>query len=91
MVVCYFGDGSASEGDCHPAMNFAAVLKSPVVFFCRNNGYAISTPVREQYRGDGVGARGPPLGIPTIRVDGNDLFAVYEASRKARNIARVRF
>jgi len=87
ICICYFGEGAASEGDFHPAMNFAATLKCPVVFFCRNNGYAISTPVAEQYAGDGIGTRGPAYGIHTIRVDGNDMFAVYVATREARKIA----
>eukprot|EP00949_MAST-11_sp_MAST-11-sp1_P000646 g646.t1 len=86
-VICYLGDGSASEGDVHPAMNFAATLESPVIFFCRNNGFAISTPVKDQYRGDGIVTRGPALGIASMRVDGNDLFAVYEATREARRVA----
>ena len=47
----------------------------------RNNGYAISTPVIDQYRGDGIAARGPAYGMPTIRVDGNDVFAVYNATQ----------
>lgn len=55
VVVCYFGEGAASEGDAFSGMNFAATLDCPIVFVCRNNGYAISTPVRDQYRGDGVG------------------------------------
>ncbi len=50
-VVCYFGEGAASEGDFHPALNFASTLNCPTIFFCRNNGYAISTPVKEQYSG----------------------------------------
>ncbi|NWV93915.1 ODBA dehydrogenase, partial [Machaerirhynchus nigripectus] len=54
-VVCYFGEGAASEGDAHAGFNFAATLECPIVFFCRNNGYAISTPTSEQYRGDGIG------------------------------------
>ena len=54
-VVCYFGEGAASEGDFHAALNTAATTDSPVIFFCRNNGYAISTPAKEQYRGDGIG------------------------------------
>lgn len=54
--------------------------------FSRNNGYAISTPTSEQYRGDGVAARGPAYGIATIRVDGNDVFAVYNATKAARHI-----
>lgn len=52
----------------------------------RNNGYAISTPSHEQYRGDGIAVRGPSYGIATIRVDGNDVFAVYNATKKARDI-----
>jgi 2-oxoisovalerate dehydrogenase E1 component alpha subunit len=86
-TVVYFGEGAASEGDAHTAMNFASVFDVPMIFFCRNNGYAISTPVAEQYRGDGVAARGPGYGMVTIRVDGNDLFAVYNATKAARDIA----
>jgi len=86
-VIVYFGDGAASEGDFHAAMNFAATLDCPVLFFCRNNGYAISTPVEEQYRGDGIAARGGAYGMSTIRVDGNDVFAVYDATKKARQVA----
>ncbi|KAM9514337.1 2-oxoisovalerate dehydrogenase subunit alpha, mitochondrial [Guaruba guarouba] len=56
-VICYFGEGAASEGDAHAGFNFAATLECPIVFFCRNNGYAISTPTSEQYRGDGIGRR----------------------------------
>lgn len=55
VVICYFGEGAASEGDSHAALNFAATLQAPIIFFCRNNGYAISTPTHEQYRGDGIG------------------------------------
>ncbi|XP_036393138.1 2-oxoisovalerate dehydrogenase subunit alpha, mitochondrial [Megalops cyprinoides] len=83
-VICYFGDGAASEGDAHAGFNFSATLECPIIFFCRNNGYAISTPTREQYRGDGIAARGPGYGIMTIRVDGNDVFAVYNATKEAR-------
>ncbi|XP_059096203.1 2-oxoisovalerate dehydrogenase subunit alpha, mitochondrial-like isoform X2 [Tigriopus californicus] len=86
-VICYFGEGAASEGDAHAAFNFAATLECPIVFFCRNNGYAISTPVHEQYRGDGIAIRGPAYGMSTIRVDGNDVFAVYNATKAAREIA----
>jgi 2-oxoisovalerate dehydrogenase E1 component alpha subunit len=55
LSICYFGEGAASEGDAHAGMNMAATTRSPVIFFCRNNGYAISTPAKEQYRGDGIG------------------------------------
>jgi 2-oxoisovalerate dehydrogenase E1 component alpha subunit len=58
-----------------------------VVFICRNNGYAISTPTLEQYRGDGIASRGIGYGIDTIRVDGNDIFAVREVTARARELA----
>jgi len=87
VCICYFGEGAASEGDFHPALNFAATLRSPTIFFCRNNGYAISTPVKEQYAGDGIAGRGPAYGVATLRVDGNDIWAVYNATKAARQIA----
>lgn len=87
VAVTYFGDGGSSEGDAHAALNFAATLRAPCLFICRNNGYAISTPTREQYRGDGVAGRGPAYGIPSIRVDGGDVRAVYEATAEARAMA----
>lgn len=87
IVICYFGEGAASEGDAHAGFNFAATLECPIIFFCRNNGYAISTPTSEQYRGDGIAARGPGYGIMSIRVDGNDVFAVYNAVKEARRRA----
>ncbi|KAI9331570.1 thiamine diphosphate-binding protein [Obelidium mucronatum] len=86
-VICFFGDGSASEGDFHAGLNIAATTEAPVIFFCRNNGYAISTPTHEQYRGDGIASRGHGYGIHTIRVDGNDVLAVYVATKEARRIA----
>lgn len=65
-------------------MNFAATLRAQSLFYCRNNLFAISTPVDEQYAGDGIAARGLAYGMKTIRVDGNDLFAVYNAVKFAR-------
>ncbi|KAL3465988.1 thiamine diphosphate-binding protein [Aspergillus heterothallicus] len=87
IVTCYFGEGAASEGDFHAGLNIAATRSCPVVFICRNNGYAISTPTLEQYRGDGIASRGVGYGIDTIRVDGNDIFAVYESMCEARRRA----
>ncbi|KAG0368468.1 hypothetical protein BGZ54_001884 [Gamsiella multidivaricata] len=86
-VMCYFGEGAASEGDFHAALNIAATTSCPVIFFCRNNGFAISTPAKEQYKGDGIASRGVGYGMHTIRVDGNDVWAVYKASQEARKIA----
>ncbi|XP_023727357.1 2-oxoisovalerate dehydrogenase subunit alpha, mitochondrial isoform X2 [Cryptotermes secundus] len=86
-VIAYFGEGAASEGDAHAAFNFAATLNCPVIFFCRNNGYAISTPTHEQYRGDGIAGHGPGYGITTVRVDGNDTLAVYQVTKASREYA----
>lgn len=87
VTVCFFGDGAASTTDFHSGLNFAATLNAPVLFVCRNNGFAISTSVEEQYRGDGIISRAPGYGMAAIRVDGNDLFAVHAAIREARNYA----
>ena len=86
-TVCYFGEGAASEGDFHAGLNMAAVQEVPVIFICRNNGYAISTPTDEQYKGDGIASRGIGYGIKTIRVDGNDVLAVHAATEAARDFA----
>lgn len=86
-AACYFGEGAASEGDFHAALNIAATRACPVIFICRNNGYAISTPTLEQYRGDGIASRGVGYGIDTIRVDGNDILAVRAATIAARKRA----
>lgn len=87
ISIAYFGEGAASEGDFHAALNFAATLEAPMIFFCRNNGYAISTPTRDQYRGDGIISRAAGYGMHAIRVDGNDLFAVKLATEEARRVA----
>lgn len=80
----FFGEGASSEGDFHAGLNFAAVLKVPALFFCRNNGYAISTPVSAQFHSEGVAPKGLAYGMKTLRVDGNDFFAVYGAVAEAR-------
>lgn len=87
VAACYFGDGAASEGDFHAALNMAATRACPVIFLCRNNGFAISTPTSEQYRGDGIASRAIGYGIDVLRVDGTDIFAVYEATMEARRRA----
>ncbi|XP_057978513.1 2-oxoisovalerate dehydrogenase subunit alpha 2, mitochondrial isoform X2 [Malania oleifera] len=86
-AVTYFGDGGTSEGDFHSALNFAAVMEVPVIFICRNNGWAISTPVSDQFRSDGVVVKGQAYGVRSIRVDGNDALAMYRAVLAAREIA----
>jgi 2-oxoisovalerate dehydrogenase E1 component alpha subunit len=86
-TLCYFGEGCASEGDVPSALNIAAVHGCPTIFFCRNNGYAISTRTDDQYVSDGIAPRGPAYGLPTIRVDGNDVLATFAATQRAREIA----
>lgn len=86
VALCYFGEGAASEGDFHAALNFGAVRRTPTIFFCRNNKYAISTPISAQYSGDGIAPRAEGYGVEVIRVDGNDVFAVYEAVADAREL-----
>ncbi|XWS23646.1 hypothetical protein CRYUN_Cryun28dG0032800 [Craigia yunnanensis] len=86
-VVSYIGDGGTSEGDFHAGLNFAAVTEAPVIFFCRNNGWAISTNVSEQFRSDGIVVKGRAYGIRSIRVDGNDALAVYSAVAAAHEMA----
>jgi 2-oxoisovalerate dehydrogenase E1 component alpha subunit len=87
VTLCYFGEGAASEGDFHAGLNMAAVQEVPVIFFCRNNGYAISTPSDEQYKGNGIASRGVGYGIKTLRIDGNDILAVIKATQIAREYA----
>jgi len=84
IVAAFFGEGAASEGDFHAALNFASTMNCPVLFVCRNNGFAISTPTSEQYAGDGIVLRGLGYGMDALRVDGNDALAVFEAVRQAR-------
>lgn len=86
-TITYFGEGAASEGDFHAALNMAAVHRVPVIFLCRNNGYAISTPAAEQFAADGVAPRAYGYKMDVIRVDGNDILAMYQATQEARRLA----
>ena len=86
VCIAYFGDGAASEGDFHAALNMASTRDCPAIFFCRNNGFAISTSTKDQYRGDGIASRGLGYDIPTFRVDGNDFFSVYAVTKLAKEI-----
>jgi pyruvate dehydrogenase E1 component alpha subunit len=89
VVLVYFGDGATSEGDFHEAANFAGVLKAPVVLFCQNNGWAISTPRRRQTAASSIANRGQGYGIHSTEIDGDDLFAVYRATMEAVERART--
>jgi len=88
VVMTYFGDGASSEGDAHEALNLAGVRRAPVVFVLKNNGWAISTPVRKQTAAPSFAARAAGYGIAGELVDGNDLFAMHDACTRA--VARAR-
>ena len=86
--LAYFGDGSASEGDFHEGANLAAVFGAPAILFCQNNGWAISVPSGEQSAAP-IAARAAGYGMPGVRVDGNDVLAVYAVTRDAVERARA--
>lgn len=83
VSLVYFGDGATSEGDFHEALNFAGVLQTPTVFVCENNGYAISVPFDKQSASRTIAQRAAAYDIPGVRVDGNDIFAIYLAVSEA--------
>ena len=88
-AIAYFGDGATSEGAFHEGANFAAVMRAPLVLFCNNNGWAISTPVEAQTRAETLADKAVGYGMPGLRVDGGDILAVYEATREAVERARA--
>lgn len=88
IALTSFGDGATSEGDFHEAMNLAAVYRTPTVFLCQNNGYAISHPTSEQTKSDSIAAKSEAYGMPGLRVDGNDVVAVMVIIQKAAERAR---
>ncbi len=89
IALTSFGDGATSEGDFHEAMNFAAVYRTPTIFLCQNNGYAISYPTSEQTRSESIAIKADAYVMPGIRVDGNDVVAVLVAVREAASLARA--
>ncbi|MDH3308189.1 MAG: pyruvate dehydrogenase (acetyl-transferring) E1 component subunit alpha [Acidimicrobiia bacterium] len=88
IAMTYFGDGATSEGDFHEAMNFAGVFKTGTVFLCQNNGYAISMSRDRQTASETIAQKAEGYGMPGVQVDGNDLLAVFAASRQAVSRAR---
>lgn len=87
-VIVYFGDGATSEGDFHEGVNFASVFNAPVVFFNQNNQYAISVPIERQMKSKTIAQKALAYDIYGVRVDGNDIFAVYFETQKALERAR---
>ena len=88
-AIVYFGDGATSEGAFHEGANFAAVMGAPLILFCNNNQWAISTPIEAQTRAEALVDKAVGYGMPGVRVDGGDVLAVYEATREAVERARA--
>src|SRR2546426_10461889 len=88
VAIAFFGDGATSEGAFHEGANFAAVMNAPVVLFCNNNQWAISTPLAAQTRAEALVDKAVGYGMPGTRVDGADVLAVFEATREAVERAR---
>jgi len=89
VAIVYFGEGATSTGEFHVGMNFAGVWKSPCIFLCRNNGWAISTPGAKQTAARSIAIKALAYGMPGIRVDGNDLLALYQVTEEAAARARA--
>jgi pyruvate dehydrogenase E1 component subunit alpha len=88
-AIAYFGDGATSEGAFHEGANFAAVMQAPLILFCNNNQWAISTPLSAQTHAETLADKAVGYGMPGARVDGGDVLAVYEATREAVERARA--
>jgi TPP-dependent pyruvate/acetoin dehydrogenase alpha subunit len=88
VVFCFFGEGASNQGSFHEAMNLASVQRLPVVFICENNLWALSAGFAETTAGGSVANRARSYGIPGINVDGNDVQAVFDATREAAARAR---
>jgi len=89
VVITFMGDGATSTGDWHEGLNFAQVMQVPCIFSCINNGYAISVPCGKQTGSETFAQKAIAYGMPGIRVDGNDIFAVYMAHKDAVDRARA--
>lgn len=88
VTMTFFGDGATSEGDFHEGLNCAAVYQVPVVFVCQNNQWAISVPLARQTHSATLAQKALAYGMPGIQVDGNDILAVYAATKEAVDRAR---
>jgi pyruvate dehydrogenase E1 component alpha subunit len=88
VTVAFFGDGASNQGTFHESINLASVWKLPVIFVCENNGFGISVPVKQSTSVKDISVRAAGYDIPGVTVDGNDVYAVYEAAEKAIKRAR---
>lgn len=88
IVLCFFGDGASNEGSFHESMNMASVWKLPVIFFCENNLYGMSTPIEKSMNIKDIAIRAKSYGIPSYTADGNNAIDVYETTGKAAEYCR---
>lgn len=88
IAATIFGEGTSSEGDFYVGVNLAQQMGSHTLFYCRNNQYAISTPIREQTQGDGILPKAQAIGMKGIKVDGNDILAVKHATEMSRKFIK---
>ena len=88
VSLCFFGDGASNQGTFHESINMAAIWKLPVIYFCENNGYAITTSVANSHGQPDIAKRAEGYGIPGVIVDGQDVETVYQATQDAVNRAR---
>lgn len=88
VTLSFLGDGSTSEGDFHDTLNFAGVFDAPAVVVCHNNQWATTVPVYRQTAAETIAQKGEAYGVPWERIDGNDVFAVYETAKRAAERAR---
>ena len=88
VCACFFGDGATNRGTFHEGINMASIWNLPVIFVCENNYYGISGDQRQMMRVKKISERATAYGIPGVTADGNDVLAVYEATRRAVQLAR---
>ena len=88
VCLCFFGDGAVNQGTFHESLNMASLWQLPVIYLCENNGYAITTSVKDSHAQIDIFKRAAGYGMPGVQVDGQDVTAVYEATEKAVALAR---
>jgi pyruvate dehydrogenase E1 component alpha subunit len=89
VTICFFGDGASEQGTLHESLNLAAIWKLPIIFLAENNGYAESTPAHYHCSVENIADRAAAYNMPGVTIDGNDIFAVYEAAGEAVRRART--
>jgi TPP-dependent pyruvate/acetoin dehydrogenase alpha subunit len=88
VTLCFFGDGAVNQGTFHESLNMASLWRLPVIYLCENNGYAITTSISRSHGQPSIAKRADGYGLPGVEVDGQDVTAVYEATRAAANRGR---